>query len=134
MKLQPDTPSASRLMQHGVELSELEAARIYVFDWQVGAAITLAVPLLGPVILIKRRWLVYDDDGELADNESLKKLRHEMCHVRQILDWGGVVYVCRQLWARVKTGNLYARASPEESECFTAEDKVTCFYRSRQQR
>ena len=133
MKLQPDTPSASRLMQHGVELSELKAARIYVFDWQVGAAITLAVPLLGPVILIKRRWLVYDDDGELADNESLKKLRHEMCHVRQILDWGGLAYLRRQLWARVKTGSLYARSSPEESECYSAEAKVTRFYRSRQQ-
>ena len=133
LKLQPDTPSASRLMQHGVKLSELEAVRIFVFDWQAGAAITLAVPLLGPVILIKRRWLVYDAGGELADNESLKKLRHEMCHVRQILDWGGLVYLRRQLWARVKTGSLYARASPEERECYTAEARVTCFYRSRQQ-
>ncbi len=133
MKLQPDTPSASRLMQHGVQLTELEAARIYVFDWQVGAAITLAVPRFGPVILIKRRWLVYDDGGELADNESLKKLRHEMCHVRQILDWGGLTYLRRQLWARVKTGSLYARASPEESGCYIAEAKVTCIYRSRHQ-
>lgn len=133
MKLQPDTPSASRLMRHGVELSELQAARIYVFDWQVGAAITLAVPLLGPVILIKRRWLVYDDDGELADDESLKKLRHEMCHVRQILEWGGLAYLRRQLWARVKTGSLYARASSEESECYTAEANVTRFYRSQGQ-
>ncbi len=133
MKLQPDTPSASRLMQHAVELPELTAARIYVFNWQAGAAITLAVPLLGPVILIKRRWLVYDADGELADAESLKKLRHEMCHVRQILDWGGLTYIRRQLWARVKTGSLYARASLEESECYTAEAEVTCFYRRRQQ-
>ncbi len=133
MKLQPDAPSASRLMQHGVEPPELKAARIYVFDWQAGAAITLAVPLLGPVILIKCRWLVYDADGELADGESLKKLRHEMCHVRQILDWGGLTYIRRQLWARVKTGSLYARASPEESECYAAEAKVTCFYRGRQQ-
>ncbi len=133
MKLQPGTPSASRLMQHGVELSELRAARIYVFDWQAGAAITLAVPLLGPVVLIKRRWLVYDGDGELADNESLKKLRHEMCHVRQILDWGGLPYLRRQLWARVKTGSLYAKTSPEERECYAAEAQVTWFYRSRQQ-
>ena len=118
-------------MQHGVELSELEAARIYAFDWQLGAAITLAVPILGPVILIKRKWLAYDADGELADSESLKKLRHEMCHVRQILDWGGLAYFRRQLWARVKTGSLYAKTSPEESECYAAEAKVTCFYRSR---
>ena len=133
MKLQPDSPSASRLTQHGVKLSELVAVRIYVFDWQAGAAITLAVPLLGPVVLIKRRWLVYDGDGELADNESLKKLRHEMCHVRQILDWGGLAYLRRQLWARVKTGSLYAKTSPEERECYAAEAQVTCFYRSRQQ-
>ena len=133
MRLQPDTPSAIRLMQHGVELPELEAVRIYVFGWQAGAAITLVVPLLGPIVLIKRRWLVYDDDGELADSESLRKLRHEMCHVRQILDWGGLPYLRRQLWARVKTGSLYARASPEESDCYAVEDKVTCFYRSRRQ-
>ena len=109
----------------------MEAARIYAFDMQLGAAVTLPIPILGPVILIKREWLVFDDDGELADEERIRMLRHELCHVRQILDWGGLAYMRRQLWARVKTRNLYASAAPEESECYSAEAEVKAFYRAR---
>ena len=81
MKIQPGGLSAERLRKHDVKLRELSAAHIFVFDWQAGAAITLPFPILGPVVLIKRKWLVYDDENELADSESLKKLRHEFCHV-----------------------------------------------------
>ena len=118
-------------MKHDVKLRELNAAHIFVFDWQAGAAITLPFPFLGPVILIKCKWLVYDDDDELADNESLKKLRHEFCHVYQILDWGGLAYMGRQVWARLKTRDLYAKTAPEESPCYSAEAKVEDYYRSR---
>ncbi len=131
MKIQPDTPSAERLMKHDVRLRELDAAHIFVFDWQAGAAITLPFPILGPVILIKRKWLVFDDEDELADDRSLKKLRHEFCHVRQILDWGGLTYMRRQIWARVKTRNLYAKSAPEESSCYSAEAKVEGYYHGR---
>ena len=34
---------------------------------------------------------------------TLLSLRHELCHVRQMLDWGGLAYMCRHLWAGVKT-------------------------------
>ena len=131
MKIQPDSPSAERLMKHDVRLRELDAAHIFVFDWQAGAAITLPFPIVGPVILIKRKWLVYDDEDELADDQSLKKLRHEFCHVRQILDWGGPTYMRRQVWARFKTRNLYAKAASEESACYSAEDEVEDYYRKR---
>ena len=131
MKIALDSPSAERLEQHGVAQLELEAARIYAFDMQLGAAVTLPIPILGPVILIKREWLVFDDDGELAGEERIRMLRHELCHVRQILDWGGLAYMRRQLWARVKTRNLYASAAPEESECYSAEAEVKAFYRAR---
>ena len=129
MKIPLDSPSAERLGKHDVKLRELRAAHIFVFDWQAGAAITLPFPILGPVILIKRKWLVFDDEDELADDRSLRKLRHEFCHVRQILDWGGLTYMRRQVWARIKTRNLYAKAAPEESPCYSAEAKVEGYYR-----
>lgn len=132
MKIALESPSAQRLMQHGVRHRELKAARIYVFDMQLGAAITLPIPILGPTILIKRSWLVFDDDDELEDSARLRILRHELCHVRQILDWGGLAYMRRQLWARVKTLSLYAKTAPEESVCYSAQAKVLAFYRSRQ--
>ena len=124
-----ESPSAQRLMQHGVDARELEAARIYVLDMQLGAAITLPIPILGPTILIKGKRLVFDEEGELEDSARLAVLRHELCHVRQILDWGGLAYMRRQLRARVKTLNLYARTAPEESVCYSAQAKVEAFYR-----
>ena len=132
MKIALDSPSAQRLMQHGVKRRELKAARIYVFNMQLGGAITLPFPIVGPVILIKRKWLVFDDDDELEDSAMLRLLRHELCHVRQILDWGGLAYLRRQLWARVKTLSLYAKTAPEESVCYSAQAKVLAFYRTRQ--
>ena len=93
MKISLVSPSADRLIKHGVKTRELKATRIFVFNMQVGDAITLPFPILGPVILIKRRWLVFDDDDELEDSVKIKMLRHEFCHVRQIQDWGGIAYM-----------------------------------------
>lgn len=128
MKIKLDSPSAERLKKHGVGLRELKAAHIFVFDMQAGAAITLPFPILGPVILIKRKWLVFDDDDELEDSARIRILRHELCHVRQILDWGALAYMRRQLLARVKTLSLYAKTTPEESVCYTAQAKVAAHY------
>ena len=75
--------------------------------------------------------LVFDDDDELVDSARLSILRHELCHVRQMPDWGALAYICRQLWARVKTRSLYAKTAPEESVCYSALAKVLAFYRNR---
>ena len=70
----------------------------------------------------------FDNDDELEDSARIGILRHELCHVRQILDWGALAYVRRQLWARVKTLNLYAKTTPEESACYTAQARVAAHY------
>ena len=132
MKISLDSPSADRLMKHGVKTRELKATRIFVFNMQVGDAITLPFPILGPVILIKRRWLVFDDDDELEDSVKIKMLRHELCHIRQIQDWGGIAYMRRQIWARIKTRSILARTAKEESVCYSAQAKVEAFYRDRE--
>ena len=59
-------------------------------------------------------------------------LRHELCHVRQIQDWGGLAYIRRHIWARIKTRSILARTAIEESVCYSAQAKVTAFYRGRQ--
>ena len=129
MRIRLGSASAELLTKHGVASRELKAARIFVFDFQLGEAITLPFPILGPAILIKRKWLVYNDDDELSDVESIKMLRHEFCHVRQILDWGGLAYLRRHLFARLKTRSLYAMNAPEESECYWAQAQVEAYYR-----
>ena len=78
-------------------------ARIFIFNCQLGGAITLPFPFLGPSILIKRKWLVYNNDNELQDSESIRLLRHEFCHVRQMLEWGTFTYLRRHILARFKT-------------------------------
>ena len=130
MRIALESPSAERLIQHGVNRKELKAVRIYVFNMQLGAAITLPIPMLGPTILIKRKRLVFDENDDLEDSEKLAILRHELCHVRQIIDWGGLTYMGRQLLARVKTLNLYAKTAPEESVCYSAQAKVEALYRT----
>ena len=128
MKITLDSLSAQRLAVHGVESRELQAASIFVFDFQLGAGITLPFPVLGPVILIRGRWLRYDRDGELEDAATLKVLRHELCHIVQILDWGRFAYLVRHLMARIRSRNLFAEDQPEEECCYRAAQRVEDHY------
>ena len=129
MKIQQNSLSAQRLIQHGVTPAELAAARIFRLKPPNGDGLTLPIPFFGPIILIRRGWLIYDDDGELEDSDNLKMLRHEFCHVKQILEWGVPTYLWRHIWARIKTRSMLAKSSPEESGCYSAQDDVVAFYR-----
>lgn len=133
MRIRTDSSSAQRLRTHGVTDEEMEKARIFVFNQQFGAAITLPIPLLGPTIFIKKKYLVFEppvDGGEsqLEDGPSIALLRHEFCHVRQILEWGSLMYMPRQLWARVRSRSLYAKETPEEAPCYQAEREAREHY------
>ena len=133
MRIRTDSSSAQRLRAHGVTDDEMEKARIFVFNQQAGAAITLPIPLLGPTIFIKKKHLVFEpavDGGEpqLEDGPSIALLRHEFCHVGQILEWGSLMYMARQVWARVRSRNLYAKETPEEAPCYQAEREAREHY------
>ena len=132
MRIKPGSANAGLLQRHGVKPRELEAARIFVFNLQLGGGITLPLPFFGPTILLKSKWLVYDQSGQLEDSSSIKMLRHELCHVRQILDWGTRSYLRRQIWARVRSFSLYARSSPEEADCYLAQTEVEDYYLARE--
>lgn len=129
MRFQANSPSGALLMQRGVGEPELAKARVYVFNFQVGAAITLPLPFFGAVILIKGAWLARDTAGELTDTEHVKMLCHEFCHVRQILAWGTCAYAAKHLWARVRTFSLLANSAPEEAECYDVQRAVEAHYR-----
>ncbi|PZC47514.1 MAG: hypothetical protein C1O27_001461 [Chloroflexi bacterium] len=124
MKIPLNSPSAGLLRLHGVADDRIKATRIFVFNRQKGGAITLPLPFLGPTILIKSHWLVRGPDGELEDCDSLELLCHELCHVRQIQEWGAFAYLRRQLLARIKTRSVFAKSAPEEAECYEIQQRV----------
>ena len=124
MRFQPGSPSAQRLAQHGVDEAEIAATRWYVWNFQIGAAITLPVPFLGPVVFIKDGRLPIGADGELEDAQDLRFPVHELCHARQVLDWGTARYIVRHLLARIRTFSVLAKSAAEEVPCYDAQQRV----------
>lgn len=131
MRISPESRSAQVLTFHGVGRRQLEATRVFVWNFQLGSAITLPVPIVGPSIFIKRAWLDYDEDGELRDSAHIKMLCHEFCHIHQIQEWGSVKYVARHLLARIRTRSVLARSAPEEEECYSVQERVGRYYEDR---
>ena len=128
MRIATDNPSADRLARHGVGPSEIAATRFYVFNYQKGAAITLPVPFLGPVVLIKGERLVRDADDELTDGPDIRFPVHELCHARQVLDWGTLRYLARHIRARIQTRSILAKSAPEEVPCYEAQEAAEASY------
>ena len=128
MKIPLNSSSAGLLRLHGVADDRIKATRIFVFNRQKGGAITLPLPFLGPSILIKSHWLVRGPDGELEDSDRLQLLCHELCHVRQIQEWGALTYLRKQLFARIKTRSILAESAPEEKECYEVQQEVHPHY------
>ena len=121
LKITPESEAGKTLMSFGVTADELEAATFGKLDWQSGAAVTLALPFGGCLILAKSKYLKTDEKGELPVTYSLNLLRHELCHVNQVKRWGFFGYWRRQLWARVQTRSLLARESDAERPCYEAQ-------------
>ena len=129
MRIDISSPSAQSLRQHGVSDEAIEKTRIVLFNQQAGDSITLPLPLWGPFIFIKAKHLHFDSptDGsepQLEDGPSVALLRHEFCHVDQILKRDTVKYMSRQIWARFKARNLYAKETLEKSPCYHAVEDI----------
>ena len=127
MKISPNTAAGKHLLgeahdahgphELGVDPEDLRKAYIVPFNLQLGGAITLPVPLLGAIILIKSKHLEFEGH-ELRDSSLLSLLRHELCHVSQFRRWGTALYILRHIWARIQTLSVLAADSSVELGCY----------------
>ena len=119
-------------MANGAGEAEIAATRWVVWNWQVGYAITLPVPLLGMFVFIKRDHLVLDENGDLADTAEIRYPIHELCHSKQVLDWGVARYYWRHIAARIRTRSMIARESDVETPCYEIQGEVLATYQRRE--
>lgn len=121
MKISPASVAGRRLLGWGVTEDELRRTRFYAFDLQAGGAITIALPMKRAAVLMKRKYLVRTQQGELADGRHLALVRHELCHVSQVKRWGLFGYWARHLWARIQSRTLLAEKTFAEAPCYEAQ-------------
>ena len=130
MKIDPNTAAGKHLLGEpheahgahawGAEPTDLRKAHIFRFNFQLGGAVTLPIPFLGALVLIKSHLLDFDGK-ELRDAATLSSLRHELCHVIQVRRWGTALYLLIHLWARVQTFSVLAKSSSAEAGCYEIE-------------
>ena len=118
MRITPDSISGKRLRQHGVSSRALRKSRIFFLFWQPMNSFMLPVPIIGPVVLIRRALLGRDVDGELPDGPALALLVHQLCHVHQRLEWGIYPYLWRHLWQRLALRGIPIQHRQVERECY----------------
>lgn len=128
MRFAPDSVSGQRLMANGVGEAEIASTRFVVWNKQKGYAITLPIPFLGMLVFIKSDHLVRDENGDLADTTEIRYPIHELCHSKQVLDWGVLRYYWRHLTTRIKARDLIVRDSDVEVPCYEIEADVKAKY------
>ena len=121
MRIDPSSPAGQLLIEMGVPEGDLHSTRFLRFDWQVGGAVTLALPFAGSIVLAKRRFLVRDESGAISVGRHLALIRHELVHARQRAEWGVLRYWLTHLLARVQTRSLLAENSDAERPGYEAQ-------------
>ena len=121
MKIDPASAAGALLVQFGVTPDELRAASFHRWDLQLGGAITVALPGRRARILMRSHYLPTGADGQLTVGSHLSTVRHELCHVRQLSQWGFLGYWWRHLMARIRTRSVLAQESEEERPCYEAQ-------------
>ncbi len=120
MRFPPDSVTGKRLRRHGVSSSALNSARVFAIIWPPSTGFILPLPFVGPMIIIGRRYLDRELDGQLADNSTLAYLVHQYCHVHQRLEWGAFMYAWRHIWARLISKGIETPQLQVEREAYEA--------------
>lgn len=120
MRFPSDSVTGKRLRRHGVSSRALNAARVFGIIWPRSTGFILPLPFIGPTIIIARRYLDRELDGQLADNSTLAYLVHQYCHVLQRLEWGSVIYAWRHIWVRLISKGIETPRLQVEREAYEA--------------
>ena len=120
MRFPSDSVTGKRLRRHGVSSRALDSARVFGIIWPPFVGFILPLPFVGPVIVIGRRYLDSELDGQLADNSTLAYLVHQYCHVLQKLEWGAVKYAWRHIWIRLISKGIETHRLQVEREAYEA--------------
>ena len=120
MRFLQDSVTGKRLRRHGVSSRALDSARVFGIIWPHSTGFILPLPFVGPMIIIGRRYLDRELDGQLADNSTLAYLVHQYCHVLQRLEWGVVMYAWRHIWVRLISKGIETPRLQVEREAYEA--------------
>ena len=124
MLFPPDCISGKRLRKYGVSSAALKRVHVYAVAWLPKAAMTVPVPFLGCVILVRKNLLDLELDGVLADSPALGVLLHQYCHSYQRLQWGFLPYLWRHFWSWALLQGVPAAHRQVERECYEAVSRV----------
>ena len=124
MRFLQDSVTGKRLRRHGVSSRALDSARVFAIIWPRSTGFILPLPFVGTVIIIGRRYLDRELDGQLADSSTLAYLVHQYCHALQRLEWGAVKYIWRHVWARLISKGIETPRLQVEREAYEAARKT----------
>ena len=128
MRFAPNSITGKRLRQHGVSSRALEKTRVYAIPWTPVRGLTVPLPLIGAIILIGKKYLDQELDGELGDSAALAPLIHQYTHVHQRLEWGIYLYFWRHMWIRLFPRGVPIRHRQAEREAYMLAQKAQEFY------
>ena len=103
-------------------------ASIFALSWPALGGFTITLPLVRPVILIGKKYLDTQLDGQLADNEALAPLAHQYCHASQRIQWGFFPYVWRHLGSRLFSRRVPVHHRQVEREPYQTMRRVNDYY------
>ncbi len=124
MLFPPDCISGKRLRKYGVSSAALKRVHVYAVAWFPKEAMTVPIPFLGCVILVRKNLLDVELDGVLADSSALGVLIHQYCHAYQRLQWGFLPYFWRHFWSWAALRGVPVVHRQVERECYEAVRQV----------
>ena len=128
MRFAPDTVTGRRMRKHGVASVALAKTTVLALSWPALRGFTIPLPLVRPVILIGKKYLDTQLDGQLADNEALAPLARQYCYANQRLQWGFFLYVWRHLISRFFSRRVPVHHRQVEREPYQTMRRVYDYY------